>query len=283
MKFKVVLFALTIAFLSTFFFKPIDSHAADIDIMMTSAGCKTEYFLLNDLASAYQDKTGQRLRVAKTGNKKAINLMLGKKIDFAFTCKPISKLSKKLKIDKNNVSSWKSIPIAKDPIIIVSNVKNGVKDISIAQLTDIFQGKIKNWKEIGGNDLPVFTSYINPELESGSLLLFKEFTVGMKGELDKKSKKLNGPSMLGNYVAATPGGITFMPLNSYSENFGDILDINGIKPVKENILNGKYSLSATYYLTIDGRDSKAVSDFVKYCLSEEGKKVIAKNFIPYSE
>lgn len=283
MKFKVVLFAATVAFLCTLLLKPIDSHAADIDIIMTSAGCKTEYFLLKDLSSSYLEKTGKKLRLAKTGNKKAINLMLEKKVDFAFTCKTIDKLSKKLKIDKNKISSWKSIPIAKDPIVIVSNVKNGVKDISISQLADIFQGKIKNWKEIGGNDLPIFTSYINPELESGTLLLFKEFTVGIKGELDKKSKKLNGPSMLGNFVATTPGGITFMALNSYIEKFGDILEINGINPVRENILNGKYSLSATYYLTIDENKSKAVSDFVKYCLSEEGKKVIAKNFIPYSE
>lgn len=74
-----------------------------------------------------------------------------------------------------------------------------------------------------------------------------------------------------------------MPLNSYEEKFGDILKINGVSPNKENILNGKYSLSATYYLTYDQAESEGVQDFVDYCLSAEGKEIIAKNFIPYSE
>ncbi len=282
MKLKSMLLTVSVACFLAFSLPAAEVHAAEGG-GLASAGCKTEHFLLQDLAQAYKAKTGKQVRLAKTGNKKAVNLMLAKKIDFAYTCKPIVKLSKKLKLDQDKISSWKSVPIGKDPIVIVSNRTNGVSDLSIAQLTEIFQGKNTNWKEVGGNDVPIISAYINPELESGTLLLFKEFTVGMKGELDAKAKKLNGPSMLGNFVASNPGGVTFMPLNSYEEKFGDILKINGVSPDKENILNGKYSLSATYYLTYDQAESEDVQGFVDYCLSAEGKEIIAKNFIPYSE
>ncbi|MBU1638953.1 MAG: substrate-binding domain-containing protein [Proteobacteria bacterium] len=282
MKLKKILVAIVLGVVCACQGQQGDVQAAEKEYL-ASAGCKTEHFLLVDLAEAYQQKTGKTIRIASTGNKKAIDLMLDNKIDFAYTCKPIISLSKKLKLDASKISTWKSVPIAKDPIAIVSNKKNGVSDISVAQLTALFEGKIKNWQEIGGTDLPVLTAYINPELESGTVLLFKEFTVGMDGKLDPGAKQLNGPSMLGNYVAATPGGVTFIPLNAYDEKFGDIVKIDGVEPVKENILNGKYSLSATYYLTFDQSDNKDLADFVEYCLSAAGQGVVAKNFIPYSQ
>jgi len=250
---------------------------------MKSAGCKTEYYLLQDLSAAYKEKTGNKIQLGKTGNKKAINLLMDNKIDFTFTCKTIDQLAKKLKLDKEVISTWKSIPIAKDPIVIVSNGKNGVKGITTQQLTDIFQGNINNWKEVGGNDLPVLPSYMNQEFESGVVLLFKEFTVGAKGQLVKKAHISEGPSTSGNYVSRTPGGVTFMGVSAYNEKHGDILEIDGAAPSRENILTGKYPLSATYYLTVDGNERADVSQFIEYTLSDDGQKAIDVNFIPYSE
>ena len=205
------------------------------------------------------------------------------KIDFAFTCKPISQLSQKLKLDPEVIASWKSIPIAMDPIVIVSNHKNGVQNLSTEQLTAIFQGKIHNWTEVGGNDLPVRTAYMNPELESGVNLLFKEFTVGTDGRLDPNAILGEGPSMAGNYVALTPGAVTFMAFNSYRDKYGDIVAVDGIHPSRENITSGQYGLTATYYLTLAGDAKKDVADFLDFTRSEDGTKTIEMNFIPYSE
>lgn len=254
--------------------------AADI---LQAAGCKTEYFLLKDLAEAYKAKTGNKLQLGNTGNKKAVGLLLEQKIDFTFTCKPIQKLTKGLMLDPDAVSSWSSIAIAKDPIVVVSNSKNGVRNITSEQLTRLFQGNIANWKELDGNDLPVMTAYMNPRLESGVVLLFKEFTVGSDGRLDEKALLGEGPSMLGNYVSITPGAVTFMGFNSYQEKYGDILEIDGVLPTRENILNGSYGLTATYYLTLDGKGGEAVADFVKFIKSEEGKQATDQNFISVSE
>ena len=74
-----------------------------------------------------------------------------------------------------------------------------------------------------------------------------------------------------------------MGLNSYREIYGGILQIDGVAPSRENILNGSYPLSATYYLTVDGNERADVSQLIEYILSEEGREEIDVNFIPYSE
>lgn len=261
---------------------PAGSQALDKNLKINSAGCKTEYYLIKELSDAYKNKTGVSIQAGQTGNKKAMDLMLNNEIDFAFTCKPINKLAKKLNLDKNKTAEWKSIPIARDPIVLVSNPKNGIRNLTTSQIADIFEGKVKNWQELGGNDLPILLVYLNPALESGTTTVFKELTGGMNMQFDKKAKTLDGPSNLGFYVASNPGAITFMPFNAYKGNYGNVLRINGTEPKEETILNDEYKLNVTYYITTTGND-KDVSDFVDYALSAEGKKIISYNFYPYTK
>ena len=281
MKIKAKSFAMVLFFAASMLLQPCYAQAEET--IIKAAGCKTEFFLLKDIAEAYKKKTGNKLQLGNTGNKKAVNLLLDQKIDFTFTCKPINKLTKGLKLDPTAVSSWTSIAIAKDPIIVVSNFKNGVRNITSEQLTKLFQGNIANWTELGGNDLQIRTAYMSTSLESGVVLLFKEFTVGNEGKLDEKAMIANGPSMLGNFVSVTPGAVTFMGFNSYREKYGDIVEIDGVAPTRANILNGSYGLAATYYLTLDGRGSDAVTNFVNFTQSDDGKMSIDQNFISVSQ
>lgn len=281
MRFKCVTVANSFVFLILSICIPAVSFA-DNHGFLKAAGCKTEYFLLYYLADEYKKNTGTKIMLGRTGNKKAIRLLMDKRIDFAFTCETIDQLADKLKLDKNIILNWKSIPIALDPIVIVSNEENGVQSVTTTQLSDIFQGKVKNWKDIGGNNMPIHTAYMNPELESGVVELFREF-MGNDARLDENARIVDGPSIAGNFVYITPGGVTFMGYNSYREKYGDILKINGISPTRENILKGMYSLSATYYLTFDSREREEVSHFIAFILSETGQKITEGKFIPFSE
>lgn len=251
------------------------------NVVLKAAGCKTEYFLFKDIAEAFNKQTGNKVLPGGVGNKKAINLLMNKQVDFAFTCRPIEKLTKKLKLNPADVVGWKSIPIAMDPIVVVSNAENGVHTLTTDQLIQVFSGKIKNWKEIGGNDLPVRTAYLDPKLESGIVLLFKEFTVGNNGQLDPNAQTADGPSLLGNYVTQTPGSVTFMGFNSYKKSYGDIVSIDGVAPTRENIMSLSYGLAAIYYMTLDARENHAVSNLMNFIKSDTGKQSIDQNFIAY--
>ena len=257
----------------------VSSQALSATDTLKSAGCKTEVYLLKDIAEAYKEQTGKSIRLGSTGNKKAVNLLLEEKVDFAFTCKPIEKLAKGMKLDEEQVSPWKSIALAKDPIVIIANRNNGVTNITKDELIKIFQGKITNWKELKGNDIPVLPTYLSDDLESGLVLLFKEFTVGPKGKLTDNAMKAKALGMLGNYTSITPGAIGFMNFNSYEEKYGDILKINDIFPNEENIRKGVYPLTATYFLTIDGRSNQAIAEFVDFTRSVAGQRAINRSYI----
>ena len=149
------LFGVFIALFSLAVSPPAGTARAAEQVVLHAAGCKTEYFLLQELAAAYTAKSKTTLQLGNTGNKKAVDLLMENKIDFTFTCKTISQLTKGLKLDQNAVSGWTSIAIAKDPMVVVANRQNGVTGLTTAQLTTIFQGKIANWQEVGGSDLPV--------------------------------------------------------------------------------------------------------------------------------
>jgi phosphate transport system substrate-binding protein len=254
----------------------IGSQAMGEADSLKSAGCKTEIFLLKDITEAYKAETGKSIRLGGTGNKKAVSLMLEEKVDFAFTCKPIKKIAKGMKLEDKQVASWQSIAIAKDPIVIIANKNNGVTDITQDELTKISQGEITNWKELGGKNLPVLPAYLSEDLESGLVLLFKEFT---NAELTDNAMKAKAPNMLGNYTSITPGAIGFLNYNFYQEKYGDIMQVNGISPTDENIFNGTYPLTATYFLTIDDRNNQAVAEFVDFTKSPAGKKAIKRNYI----
>ncbi len=261
---------------------PVNSVAEDSSSLV-AAGCKTEHFMLKDLASAYKNKTGNSIRLGRTGNKKAVTLLLQDEIDFAFTCKPIAKLSKTFNLDGASISDWTSVPIGKDPIIVISNYVNGVDDISIKDLTRLFKGEIKNWKELGGNDLPVAVGYLSEDIESGVVMLFKEFTIGSEGKFAANGVKLDDPVKVGLFVYSTPGGISFLSLNSFKDQKSTVMKIEGFEPTTENILNDKYTLSATYYITAPVKKNAIVADFMEFSRSKEGQEIVAKNFIPYTK
>lgn len=259
------------------------SSLAEKPVQLKAAGCKTEHFMLKDLVSVYKNKTGNTIRLGRTGNKKAVTLLLNDKVDFAFTCKPITALSSKFKLDSAQVANWESVPIGKDPILVISNYTNGIDNLSIGDLTRVFKGEIKNWKELGGNDVPVNIGYLSDDVESGIVMLFREFTVGKKGQFDPNGTRLDDPSKLGQFVYATPGGISFVALNSYHGDHSNVLKINGVEPKRENILNDKYKLSATYYLTAPLSKNALVADFIAFSQSKDGQSVVSKNFIPYTQ
>src|SRR3989338_5839210 len=52
--------------------------------------------------------------------------------------------------------------IAKAPTVVVVHKNNPVNDLKLQQLKDILSGKIKNWREVGGNDLEIKNVLLQP-------------------------------------------------------------------------------------------------------------------------
>ena len=66
-----------------------------------------------------------------------------------------------------------TVPIAMEGFVFVVNAKNPVDTLSQQQLRDIYAGKITNWKQLGGEDLPIIPYQRN--YDSGSQNYMIEF------------------------------------------------------------------------------------------------------------
>jgi phosphate transport system substrate-binding protein len=279
--FQILAFAITISTISNSNIAIASSQKTKI---LFAAGCKTEYFLIKDLVDEFKKETGKKINLKRANNKIGIKLLKNQKIDFAFCCKPLKKLKKKLKLDDIITKNWATMRIAREPIVIIINKKNSITDLSTNQLKDIFTGKIQNWQEVGGLNMPIKIARLSDSTESGILTVFKEVTLGRKkpgvlNTLTKTAKSFPGPKKIGAFVARNPSAITFMGIVTYQERYGKKIKVNSISPTYDNIINNSYPLTATYHLIYPKDNLERLKPFINFIASDKGIETANRHFV----
>lgn len=159
------------------------------------------------------------------------------------------------------------------PIINRSVTAGGVKDLTTQQLTDIFTGKITNWKEVGGADEAIVL-VTRPE-SSGTRATFKKYAIGGAAEASNKSMETDDSGVLLKNVKDTKGAIGYVALSYLVSNPGvDTLSLNGVAPTLENTYAGKYPVWTYEHMYTKGEPDKTAKAFLEYIMSDEyGKKM----------
>ena len=159
------------------------------------------------------------------------------------------------------------------PIVNRSVTAGGVKDLTTQQLTDIFTGKITNWKEVGGADEAIVL-VTRPE-SSGTRATFKKYAIGGAAEASNKSMETDDSGVLLKNVKDTKGAIGYVALSYLVNNPGvDTLSLNGVAPTLENTYAGKYPVWTYEHMYTKGEPDKTAKAFLEYIMSDEyGKKM----------
>ena len=172
--------------------------------------------------------------------------------------------------------------VALTPFATVVNPGVKVKSLTGTQLQGIFSGKIKNWKEVGGDDLAIVV--INRTYGSGTRFNYQAKALNngqfMKDSDNYKEVKSSG-EMLTN-VATTPGAIGYLDLAYVKDGKVKALEYNGVAATEANIKNGKYPVWGYGYYMTKGEPSKTVKDFITYVQSAKFQKdtLPAVGFMP---
>jgi phosphate transport system substrate-binding protein len=124
---------------------PVTAQALELSWV----GCGiTRNAFMADLAAAYKDETGIDITIAGGGATKGIRAITGKQADIGGACR--------FKLDSSREEANASmIPVAWDALVVVVHKSNPVDSISLKQLRSLYQGKITNWSQLGGNNQPV--------------------------------------------------------------------------------------------------------------------------------
>jgi phosphate transport system substrate-binding protein len=173
-------------------------------------------------------------------------------------------------------------PICHDAFVFIVNKDNPVDSLTTEQIRNIYSGKIKNWKEVGGRDEAI--TAFQREANSGSQTAMENLV--MKGEKLIEAKTSQVASEMAGLIdgiaeydnAASSIGYTYRYFIDiiYPSDKIKILKIDGVAPEDEAVRGGSYPYSTNYYGIIRAEDGTATAGrFLDWMLSAEGQSCIA--------
>lgn len=175
------------------------------------------------------------------------------------------------------------IPIGEEAFVFFTHKDNPVDNLTIEQVKGIYSGEIKNWKEVGGKNIPIKAYQRNSGSGSQSMMerfmgdvplmeAPKEYIQDlMIGIIERVSDYQNRNSAIGFSYRYYVSGIVGNPDVK-------ILKINGVEPTNENIKNGSYPITTPIYaVTYEGNPNKNIPIFIDWVLGEQGQELLEKS------
>ncbi|MBT8508614.1 phosphate-binding protein [Methanomicrobiaceae archaeon CYW5] len=171
--------------------------------------------------------------------------------------------------------------VAKDGIAIIVYQDNPVTTLSLEQVKAIYKGDIRNWKDVGGDDMAIVV--IGRDSASGTREYFYEEVMDEEdfyaGQLEKNS---NGA--VKQTVRQTPGAIGYVGLGYLDETVGAVaLDVGGVavEPSVGNVLAGTYPVARDLNMFTNGEPEGLAADYLAFVMSDEGQQIAAdEGFVP---
>ena len=233
-----------------------------------------------------------------TGSGAGIESVTSGSVDIGNASRALSDKEKSAGIEENIV--------AIDGIAMITDKNNKVTNVTKQQLTDIYTGKITNWKDLGGSDEALIEFMYShslhrlmnrsriQELNTSTGLFINNISIvvigreaasGTRGAfeelLEVKNKcayaqELDSTGAVLAKVAATPGAIGYVSLDVVDKTVA-ALKLDGVDATEDNIKAGKYTLSRPFVMATKGSvssQSELVQTWFNFVKSDAGKKVI---------
>jgi phosphate transport system substrate-binding protein len=225
---------------------------------------------------AYMKKNpGVQISLSGGGSGEGIKALLDKTTDIADSSREIKKEEIEL-AEKNGVKPVAHV-VAYDAIIPVVHPKNKVTNLSIDQLSQIYQGKITNWKEVGGEDLKIVV--ISRDSSSGTFESWDHFIM-KKAKVTPQAQMLASNGAIVTAVSKNRYAIGYLGMGYVNKSLKP-LPVDGVKASVETALSKEYPLSRELYMYTNGEPTGEVAKFIAFVKSADGQKIVAKEgFVP---
>lgn len=165
-----------------------------------------------------------------------------------------------------------AVTIARDAIAIIVHPKNPVQDLPLDKVKQLFSGKIKNWKELGGYPHPIVL--VTREEGSGTREAFQKLVMG-KEEIALEALVQDSNGAIRQVVTGDPNAVGYISLGLVNEKVKP-LKISGTEPRLENIESGRYHLVRPFLFLFNGEPSGEAKAFLDFVMSPEAQKLLAR-------
>ncbi len=243
---------------------------------ITVKGSDTMVILAQRWAEIYMKAHPETsIQVTGGGSGVGIAALINGTTDIANSSRPIKSTEvEKLKARYNTLGV--EIPCAKDGITIFLHESNKVQELTIKQLSDIYQAKITNWKQLGGEDAPI--RLYGRENSSGTYVYFKEEVV--MGDYAASCQTLPGTAAVVNAVKKDKNGIGYGGA-AYAAGVKHCkvkkdAQSAGVLPTPESIAKNQYPISRYLYIYLKNRPTGELKKYIDWILSPDGQKVVVE-------
>jgi len=239
-------------------------------------------------AEAYM-KANPKEAIAVTGGGSGVGIaaLLSGTTDIAEASRNMEK--KEIDLAKKKGITPKEIHVANDGITLVVNPSNPISKLTIKQLSDVYIGKIKNWKELGGKDEKIVA--LSRDRNSGTHVFFLEHVIKL-GE--KKNTNEFAPEVLMmpssqaiiDEVSSNSSAIGYVGLGYLTKKEKALAISKGpgspyVLPSVQTVTSKQYPIARSLLFYVNGEPTDEVKSFIAFVLSDEGQKIVLKmDFVP---
>ena len=251
-------------------------------------GSDTMVNLGQSWAEAYADKHPEvSIAVTGGGSGTGISAILAGTCDIAQSSRDIT-AEEKANAEKNG-QPLKETTVAYDGIAVIVNPANPLTQLTTDQLADIFSGKVKNWKEVGGKDAPILV--LSRERNSGTHVFFLEHIVrhgNAKGPEEFSTSALMMPSSqaISEEVKTSEAAIGYVGLGYITQDHKVIAVAKTpagpfLTPNIDDVLDSTYPIARPLFFLTRGEPGGAIKDFIDFTVSPGGQEIVKTlDFVP---
>ncbi len=262
---KVLTTYLTMILLVLFFAGPSAASAA---VYITGSGCSiSNVGYLTALAGEYERRTGTKVFVRGGGSLVGIEDLKKGNVDFAASCRGR---------EAGDPKGLQFIQVAWDALVFIVHESNPVDNISLDDVRSIYEGKVTNWRELGGRDalIKLFVSRPRRGL-SGVEASVRDIILRGRPVGSPNTRLVPSSGIAEQLVETTADGFAATGFSSASKRRVKMLRVNGVYPTVKTIISGKYGFRRPLFLLVPASPKPEVVKFVSFALSEEGQRFIS--------
>lgn len=231
---------------------------------ITIKGSTTVLPIAQKAAEAYMEKYPDvDISVSGGGSGNGIKALIDGTTDIADASRFIKDEEIKRAVEKGRYP----VPfgIALDSIIPVVHPSNPIDNLTISELKSIYQGKVENWKEVGGPGRPVVV--ISRDTSSGTYEVWEDIV--LKGaRVTPRALLLSSNGAVAQAVAKNKNAIGYIGIGYLNKDLKNV-SVGGVKGTKETTASGEYPVTRTLFMFTDGWPTGETLKFINFVLHPE--------------
>jgi phosphate transport system substrate-binding protein len=213
---------------------------------------------------------GVNISLSGGGSGEGIKGLIDRTADIATSSREIK--PKEVELAKSKGVNPVAHTVAIDALTPIVHPRNKVDGLTTDQLSQIYQGKIRNWKEVGGDDLQIVV--VSRDSSSGTFeswghLVLNDAKVSPRAQMQASSGAVVQAISKNRYAIGYVG-------IGYLNKSVKALTVNGVQASAKTALSKEYPVARPLYMYTDGQPAGVVAGFINFVLSPAGQKLVAR-------